>query len=98
MLQCKFSRTIITNAIEADKKVKAKFETHLEGINLLNGDISALQAALPSCGSSGASQSSAAGQLRQLMENVTWRFETNCILNNSNYVFIRWKVSKLSGM
>jgi len=50
--------------------VRAKFENHLEGIRLLNGDVGALQAALPSCGSSGASQSSAACQLRQFMENV----------------------------
>ncbi|XP_059478622.1 programmed cell death 6-interacting protein [Neocloeon triangulifer] len=63
-------QTIITNAIEADKKVRAKFETHSEGIYLLDGDISALQAALPACGSSGASKSSAACQLRKLMENV----------------------------
>lgn len=57
--------------------MKAKFEAHLDGINLLNGDISALQAALPSCGSSGASQSSAAGQLRQLMENVSCCLKIN---------------------
>ncbi|CAB3369072.1 Hypothetical predicted protein [Cloeon dipterum] len=63
-------QTIITNAIEADKKVRGKFENHLEGIQLLDGDLSALQAALPSCGSSGASKSSAACQLRQLMETV----------------------------
>nr|CAH7717144.1 unnamed protein product [Callosobruchus chinensis] len=62
-------RQIINNAIQADKVVKEKFETHRRGIELLSGGPGAIEGALPSGGSQNL-DSSAVSTLRQLMEEV----------------------------
>lgn len=64
-------REIINNAVQADKVVREKFESHRQGIELLSRGPSAMNEAIPSAGSSGISSSSAAfRKLKQLMEDV----------------------------
>ncbi|CAH1990718.1 unnamed protein product [Acanthoscelides obtectus] len=63
-------RQIINNAIQADKVVKEKFESHRRGIELLSGGPGAIEAALPTGASQNLGDSSAVATLRQLMEEV----------------------------
>ncbi|XP_068909383.1 programmed cell death 6-interacting protein [Tenebrio molitor] len=63
-------RQIINNAVEADKVVREKFETHKAGIQLLSQSPSELQAAVPQGSSGNVTNSSAVTALRQLMEEV----------------------------
>ncbi|XP_008545524.1 programmed cell death 6-interacting protein [Microplitis demolitor] len=61
-------RTIIDNAISADKTVREKFETHREGMETLSLDESQLASAIPS--GSAVQESGVVAQLRKLMEDV----------------------------
>ncbi|CAG2173649.1 unnamed protein product, partial [Oppiella nova] len=66
-------RSILHNAIEADNKVKTKFATHFQKMQLLStATPSALAAAIPSGASGGSSHqnSPVVSQLRSLMSNV----------------------------
>ncbi|CAH0558884.1 unnamed protein product [Brassicogethes aeneus] len=64
-------RQIINNAVEADKVVRQKFETHKNGMEILSKPPSEIEAALPHSGSTGnVENSSAVVTLRQLMEEV----------------------------
>ncbi|KAJ9593455.1 hypothetical protein L9F63_014984 [Diploptera punctata] len=65
-------KEIINNAMQADKVVREKFETHRRGMELLSKGPADMQAAVPSAGPGGNSvqNSSAVHQLRKLMEDV----------------------------
>ncbi|PSN46080.1 Programmed cell death 6-interacting protein [Blattella germanica] len=65
-------REIINNAMQADKVVRDKFETHRRGMELLSKGPAEMQAAVPSGGPGGNSvqNSSSVHQLRKLMEDV----------------------------
>ena len=74
-------REIINNAMQADKVVRGKFDTHRRGMELLSKGPADMQAAVPSAGPGGNSiqNSSAVHQLRKLMEDVN--------MNNQQSVF-----------
>ncbi|RZC42803.1 BRO1, ALIX LYPXL bnd, FUN14, DUF3824 and/or DUF1204 domain containing protein [Asbolus verrucosus] len=82
-------RQIINNAVEADKVVREKFESHRAGINLLSKSPSELEAAVPQGSSGNVTNSSAVTTLRQLMEEVeTIKAERDVIeseLKNTNF-------------
>ncbi|XP_063911920.1 programmed cell death 6-interacting protein isoform X2 [Zophobas morio] len=63
-------RQIINNAVEADKVVREKFESHRDGITLLSKSPSELEAAVPQGSSGNVTNSSSVTMLRQLMEEV----------------------------
>lgn len=64
-------RQIINNAVQADKVVREKFETHRPGMELLSKPTAELQAAVPRGSGAGVSNTSAVQTLRQLMEDVS---------------------------
>ncbi|XP_044258227.1 programmed cell death 6-interacting protein [Tribolium madens] len=82
-------REIINNAVQADKVVREKFESHREGIALLSKSPAELQAAVPQGSSGTVTNSSAVNTLRQLMEEVeTIKAERDVIeseLKNTNF-------------
>uniref|UniRef100_A0A1Y1LGS8 BRO1 domain-containing protein n=1 Tax=Photinus pyralis TaxID=7054 RepID=A0A1Y1LGS8_PHOPY len=63
-------RQIINNAIQADKTVREKFESHRMGMELLSKSPGELQSAVPAGPGGSVSNSSAVQTLRQLMEEV----------------------------
>ncbi|XP_075232004.1 programmed cell death 6-interacting protein-like protein AliX isoform X2 [Lycorma delicatula] len=65
-------RELVNNAIQADKTVRDKFEAHKRGIELLSEGPNVMQASIPKAvnGDSSAHESSAASNLRHLMEQV----------------------------
>ncbi|XP_023312721.1 programmed cell death 6-interacting protein-like, partial [Anoplophora glabripennis] len=63
-------RQIINNAVQADKVVRDKFETHKYFMELLSAGPGSIEAALPSGTSGNVADSSSAATLRQLMEEV----------------------------
>lgn len=63
-------RQIINNAIQADKTVREKFESHRMGMELLSKSPGELQLAVPAGAGGSVSDSSAVQTLRQLMEEV----------------------------
>lgn len=63
-------RQIINNAVQADKVVRDKFETHKYFMELLSAGPGSIEAALPSGTSGDVSNSSVVTGLRQLMEEV----------------------------
>lgn len=63
-------RTIIQNAIEADNKVKAKFETHRSRIRLLTSPQHELTKAIPTGSTGSDSNSEPVTRLRRLMNQV----------------------------
>lgn len=67
-------RQIINNAVEADKVVRDKFETHKSGMILLSKPAGELQAAVPRGTSAGITNSPAVARLRDLMERVRYSF------------------------
>lgn len=71
-------RQIINNAVQADKVVRDKFDTHKHFMELLSAGPSSIEAALPSGTSGNISDTSAVTSLRQLMEEVS--------LNNNFFV------------
>jgi len=66
-------REIINNAMQADKVVQDKFESHRRGMELLTKGPDEILAVLPSAASGGSNvkNSSSAFQLRKLMEDVS---------------------------
>lgn len=67
-------RQIINNAVQADKVVRDKFETHKYFMELLSAGPGSIEAALPSGTSGDVSNSSAVAALKQLMEEVSLNF------------------------
>jgi programmed cell death 6-interacting protein len=67
-------REIINNAMQADKVIQDKFESHRRGMDLLTKGPDELLALVPSGGPGGSSvkNSSAVHQLRKLMEDVSF--------------------------
>lgn len=63
-------RQIINNAVQADRTVRDKFDTHRRGMELLSKPVAELTAAVPSGSVGNIENSSAVGTLRQLMEEV----------------------------
>nr|XP_023015780.1 programmed cell death 6-interacting protein [Leptinotarsa decemlineata] len=63
-------RQIINNAVQADKVVRDKFDSHKRGMELLSNGPGAIESALPSGNSGSVGNSSAVQTLRQLMEEV----------------------------
>lgn len=64
-------REIINNAIQADRVVREKFETHRQGMEILSRGPGGIESALPSSGGSdNVANTSAVMTLRQLMEEV----------------------------
>ncbi|XP_063230755.1 programmed cell death 6-interacting protein [Bacillus rossius redtenbacheri] len=65
-------REIIENAVKADRVVQGKFEAHRRGMQLLSQDAHEMAAAVPTAGPGGAGlhDTSAARQLRGLVEQV----------------------------
>lgn len=63
-------REVITNAIEADKVVRQKFEANQKGIELLSMSPEQIQQALPSASGSVDPNCSSVQRLKQLMEAV----------------------------
>ncbi|XP_057660109.1 programmed cell death 6-interacting protein [Diorhabda carinulata] len=63
-------RQILNNAIEADKTVRSKFDTHKQGMELLSNGPGAIQSALPSGNGGCVGNSSAVQILKELMEEV----------------------------
>ncbi|KAJ8979592.1 hypothetical protein NQ317_019480 [Molorchus minor] len=63
-------RQIIDNAVQADKVVRDKFETHKRYMELLSSGPSAIESALPSGNAGNVENSSAVETLKQLMEQV----------------------------
>lgn len=66
---CAKYREIINNAIAADKVVRQKFESNLEGIELLSKSPSELHQSIPA-GSGNVANSPAVNRLRSLMDTV----------------------------
>jgi programmed cell death 6-interacting protein len=68
-------RDIINNAMQADKVIWDKFETHRRGMELLTKGPNEMQTAVPSAGHGGkcVENSSAVYQLRKLMEDVSFK-------------------------
>lgn len=64
-------RAIINNAVQADKVVREKLETHKSGIVLLSKSVEELEDAVPKGSGPGVSNSSAVHTLRRLMEDVS---------------------------
>lgn len=67
-------REILNNAIQADKLIQDKFESHHRGIELLTKGPDDLLAFVPSGGPGGSNvkNSSAVHQLKKLMEDVSF--------------------------
>lgn len=64
-------REIINTAVQSDKVVREKFDTHFKAMELLSKGESAMSEAIPSSSSSGVSSTSAAyRRLKELMEDV----------------------------
>lgn len=64
-------REIINTAVQSDKVVREKFDTHLKAMELLSKGESAMSEAVPSGSSGGVSSTSAAyRRLKELMEDV----------------------------
>ncbi|XP_046393969.1 programmed cell death 6-interacting protein [Ischnura elegans] len=65
-------RKIISNAVEADKSVREKFEKHRAGIELLSRSMDQLNESVPTGGPSNTPQASqgAVAEMRKLMEEV----------------------------
>ncbi|XP_072394726.1 programmed cell death 6-interacting protein [Diabrotica undecimpunctata] len=63
-------RQIINNAVQADKTVREKFDTHKQGMELLSNGPGAIHSALPSGTGGSVGNSSAVETLRGLMEEV----------------------------
>ncbi|XP_065157108.1 programmed cell death 6-interacting protein-like, partial [Atheta coriaria] len=82
-------RQIINNAVNADKTVREKFETHRKFMEVLSKSPEAVEAAVPSGGQSNLANSSAVSTLRGLMEEVeTIKAERDVIeseLNSSSF-------------
>lgn len=66
-------REIINNAMQADKVIRDKFESHRRGMELLTKGPTEMLAAVPSAGPGGSNvqNSSAVHHLRKLMEDVS---------------------------
>lgn len=63
-------REVITNAIEADKIVRQKFDKHIKGIELLSLPAEQIQSSIPSSGGSVDPNSPTVQRLKSLMEAV----------------------------
>lgn len=68
-------REITNNAMQADKVVRDKFESHHQGMELLTKGSNEMLAFVPSAGPGGNNlqNSSAVYQLRKLMEDVSFK-------------------------
>jgi programmed cell death 6-interacting protein len=66
-------REIINNAMQADKVIRDKFESHRRGMDLLTKGPNEMLAVVPSAGPGGSNvqNSSVVHQLRKLMEDVS---------------------------
>ncbi|XP_059620927.1 programmed cell death 6-interacting protein [Phlebotomus argentipes] len=63
-------RDIINKAVQADGVVRGKFDTHVNGIEILSKSPAELERSVPSSGSAGVSDSPSVQKLRSLMESV----------------------------
>lgn len=94
-------REIINNAMQADKVVREKFDTHRRGMELLSKGPADMQAAVPSAGPGGNSiqNSSAVHQLRKLMEDVeTIKAERDTIEHELKSATVDMKSTFLSAL
>lgn len=90
-------RSIIDNAISADKMVRKKFEEHREGMEILSIDGSQLSITIPS--GSAVQESHAVQQLRKLMEDVeTLKSERDVIESELKSTSFDMKSSFLSAL
>jgi programmed cell death 6-interacting protein len=67
---CEKYRSIINNAVTADKTVREKFEKNLSGIEMLSKPIQELHSSIPSAAGGNFQNCSSAQKLKQLMEQV----------------------------
>jgi len=75
-------RTILNNAAQADKTVRDKYESHKRGMELLSEGPAVMAASVPHAGgvASNSSNSTSAGRLRHLMDQVeTMKAERDAI-------------------
>lgn len=63
-------RSIIDNAITADKVVREKFDANMNGIDMLSKSPQELHSAIPACAGGSNSDCPSAQKLREFMENV----------------------------
>jgi programmed cell death 6-interacting protein len=80
-------REIINNAMQADKLIRDRFETHHRGMDLLTKGQDDLLAFVPSGGPgrSNVKNSSAVHQLRKLMEDVSFNSHYLKLAEDTNY-------------
>lgn len=67
-INCEKYRKIIDNAVNADKLIKEKFETHREAVNILSMNPNALASYIPT--GTAVEESRTVNELRKLMEEV----------------------------
>lgn len=82
-------RQLLNNAIEADKVIREKFDSHKQGMELLSNGSGAIENALPSGNCGNVENCSAVGTLRQLMEEASF-----IITNKTMFCKLGWKILK----
>lgn len=96
---CDKYRSIINNAVTADKTVREKFESNMQGIVLLSKPPQELHASIPSATGGGVQNCPSAQKLKQLMEQVeTIKAERDAIESDLKSATVNMKDQFLSAL